>query len=129
MISLDTNVLIRILVDDPDNEKQNNLARDAAQKYDSFFISKVVQVELVWVLMRAYKIKKSTILSVLNELLSNQVFILENQSTYEKAMKLFKKHPIDFSDCLIYTAGQEEKVKKTLTFDKKFSKLPHVSLP
>jgi len=128
MISLDTNVLIRILVDDPDNSKQNIAARTLAKKYKHFFISQIVQVELIWVLERAYKFKKPTIKKVLRELIDNTCFILQRNDNLEQALDLYGTVQANFSDCLIYVESISHDAKSIMTFDKIFSKIPKVNI-
>lgn len=128
MITLDTNVLIRILVDDPENKKQNEIARKVVHRYKEFYIPQVVQVELAWVLSRSYKLHKDTILIALHELIENVVFNLESQEVFEKAIHYYQHHNIDFSDSVSHESSKLSQSKKVLTFDKKFSQVPGVTL-
>lgn len=126
MISVDTNVLVRIFIDDK-STSQVKKARLLAQKEKQIFIAQTVQAELVWVLKRAYKITKTQILLILDEIKNNAAFIMHNNGIYDAALSLYEKYNIDFSDCLIFAESFEEQSKKIYTFDKQFAKLPHVS--
>lgn len=126
MISVDTNVLVRIFIDDK-SISQVKKARLLAQKEKQIFIAQTVQTELVWVLKRAYKITKPQILLILDEIKNNAAFIIHNNGLYDTALSLYEKYNIDFSDCLIFAESFEEQSKKIYTFDKQFAKLPHVS--
>ncbi len=70
MITLDTNVLVRILIDDQE-VMQMRAARKLAQKVKQVYIPQIVQVELTWVLVRAYGLKKPQVIFILNELYGN----------------------------------------------------------
>lgn len=63
MIAIDTNVLVRILVDDPDAPEQCQQARDlVSSEKESVWIAQIVLVETVWVLESCYQFRKPTIL-------------------------------------------------------------------
>lgn len=61
MISLDTNVMVRILVDDPQCPEQNSKARQIVSEYETVYVTQIVQVETVWVLSRAYGFSRADI--------------------------------------------------------------------
>lgn len=128
MIALDTNVLLRILIDDPGQMEQVKLARRYAKKHHSLYIPQVVQVELVWVLDFSYQLPKTDILRILKHLLENSVFVLQNEDQFEAALHLFQTVNTSFSDCLILVESDQVGYE-VVTFDKKFSKLPKVLLP
>lgn len=128
MISLDTNVLVRLLVDDPDNPKQNKQARALADKHKKFYITQIVQTELYWVLERCYHFSKEALLIAFNEIMMNDAFLLENEGNFDDAIQLFKSSNVDFSDVLILTQSTQAQAKCVVTFDKKFARLPKVQL-
>jgi predicted nucleic-acid-binding protein len=121
VISLDTNVLVRILVDDSDSPEQSTKARQSASQYPSVYITQIVQIETVWVLSRAYGFARNQISQVLDSLLNNQAYRLENEAIFAAALKLFNSSNIDFADALILqnSVGQNLKL---LSFDKKLQK-------
>lgn len=125
MQSVDTNVLIRILVDDTKQMEQVKLARQFAKKAQKLFITQIVQVELIWVLEAAYKLDKTEVLRILNHLNTNDAFVLHNNSQYEMALHLYQTHQADFSDCLILAESTNHECN-VVSFDKKFGKLPKV---
>lgn len=127
MEALDTNVLIRILVDDKKQMDQVKAARQFAKKAGQLFIAQIVQVELVWVLETAYDIPKNEIIQILKHLHENEVFTLQNERQYGKALHIFQTTSADFSDCLIWAECQEQHCD-VITFDKKFSRLANVKL-
>ena len=123
MISVDTNVLIRILVNDPDNATQVEHARQAVNRYQTVYVSQIVQVEAVWVLKSAYGFAKVDILRVLEHLQENQAFKLEHEQLFELAMAVYRESAIDFSDALILINSQQHHLP-LLTFDKKLLAQP-----
>jgi len=126
MKSVDTNVLVRILIDDDKQMEQTKLARQFAKKAQQLFISQIVQVELVWVLESAYHLDKNDIAHILQCLQTNEAFVLQNENEFSEALHLYQINNVDFSDCLIFFESQKEKCE-VVTFDKKFSRLEKVS--
>ncbi len=118
MISVDTNVLIRVLVDDPTNAAQVEHARRAVSRYQTLYLSQIVQVETVWVLKSAYGFTKPDILQVLEHWWANQAFQLENAEGFEQALAVYRETAIDFSDALILVNSRQHHLP-LLTFDKK----------
>ncbi len=126
MIAIDTNVLVRIFIDDGSSQ-QSAAARKLASQHDRLFVASVVQIELVWVLKKAFKLSKNQIILVLTELIENHAFQLENTLDFVSALKLYEKNNFDFSDCMILVSSQSQDDKlKLYTFDRKFSKAPGV---
>ena len=121
MISLDTNVLVRIFVDDAEQPGQCIRARQIVSEYKTVYVSQVVQVETVWVLSRAYGFSRKEIGLVLENLLNNQSFRLENEIIFTAAAPLYSTSNIDFSDAVILQTSAQEKLE-LLSFDKKLQK-------
>src|ERR1035437_4878522 len=122
MIAVDTNVLIRILVDDPDAALQMQSARALLAKAEVVYVPQIVQVETVWVLESAYCFDKSAICKILGHLLHHPQFQLQSMESFESALTLFRQHSADFSDCLILTESTSQKLQ-LVTFDKKLTRL------
>jgi predicted nucleic-acid-binding protein len=71
LIGLDTNVIIRYIVQD--DEQQAKLATDLIESQCSsenpVFINEITLCEIVWVLKRAYGYEKTVIINILRQLL------------------------------------------------------------
>lgn len=127
MIAIDTNILIRLLVNDPGQPEQVEAARQHVKKEGAVFIPQIVQVETVWVLESAYKLSRKQIFPVLEHLYSNAAFTLQNSSSFQWAMRQYIHGNADFSDYLILAESQREHLN-LLTFDKKLGKQAGVVL-
>jgi predicted nucleic-acid-binding protein len=127
MITIDTNVLVRILIDDPDEQAQTDAARALAKTVRQVYVPQIVQVECVWVLESAYKLDKPTIIRLLEHLQSNSAFILQRSEIFHAALERFCKNNVDFSDCLILEESQEFGAP-LYTFDKRLGKQPEATL-
>lgn len=127
MQAVDTNVLIRILINDDKQAEQIKLARHFAKNAQQLFIPQIVQVELVWVLESAYELMKSDIINTLQHLQTNEAFQIQNELEFSEALRAYQANNADFSDCLILAECNRVNFN-IVTFDKKFSRLPNTSL-
>ena len=71
MIGLDTNVLVRYLVEDAvsQSRRATTLIEEAIARNDQLFISDIVMCEMVWVLSSAYRFSRTEIVDALAGLL------------------------------------------------------------
>lgn len=122
MLAIDTNVLLRVLVDDPSAPEQNRLARNLLVETDSVWVSLIVLVETVWVLESAYSFEASAILSVLEALVAHPGITVEAYGHVDRALSLYSDGHTDFADCLIL-AGALERRLTLHTFDRKLARL------
>ena len=128
VISLDTNVLVRILIDDKSAE-QVKLARKIATKAKKVYIPQIVQAELIWVLKRACGLSKESIISILEELYFNAAFSLQEEENFNIALQYYKNSTVDFSDCLMLAEIVNSENLPLYTFDKKLAKLNGAKIP
>lgn len=120
MIAVDTNILVRYITND--DEEQAILATKLLDKYKgqekSIFINNIVLCELIWVLLRGYKYKKSEIVRTLKLLLTSIEFEFENQELSLRATFEYEKADADFSDILIGITNHHLECTPTFSFDK-----------
>ena len=126
MNALDTNVLVRFLVQDDDQQTQavNTLLTDAETQKQPLFVSSIVVLELMWVLKSAYEVPRALILDALNELLSLSVLEFQDQLAIRDFVVGAQDNNYDLPDLLIGQVGFYSGCKTTLTFDKKAAKSP-----
>ncbi|OQX18831.1 MAG: hypothetical protein BWK76_06420 [Desulfobulbaceae bacterium A2] len=105
MIAVDTNVLVRALVDDPDERAQVEAARIVLKSAGEVFLPQVVQVEMVWVLETAYGLKHQEVLRVLDALAVNSAYVFEREDHFSAALAMFRQGKADFADYLILAAA------------------------
>lgn len=121
MIALDTNVLVRYIVQD--HVYQSKIATEILEKRctktNPVFVSFVVLCELVWVLAYTYQYEKHVILSVLKQLFSTSELFIEDITIARNALELFSHGKADFSDYLIVKIAQKHGITETFTFDRK----------
>lgn len=122
MIAIDTNVLVRALIDDPSAPKQSKLAQNLVAEAGGAWVSQVVLVETVWVLESAYRFDRADILSALETLGRYPGIELEAYERVDRALSLYSDGHTDFADCLIL-AGALERRLILHTFDRKLGRL------
>ena len=118
MIALDTNVLVRFLVDD--EPKQADIASGLVNHAAGVFVSKTTLLELEWVLRQVYKIESKVVGAGLLSLFGMATVTVECADQVAQAMNDFAAG-MDFADAL-HLASAPEGVKLH-TFDQKFAKL------
>lgn len=128
MIAVDTNVLVRILVDDPEEIRQVQRARQLAAQAGELFVPQIVQAETVWVLTGAYGLDRSEITGVLEHLSTNQAFLLQSGNRFEEALALYREGAAGFADCLILAEARTESVELA-TFDRRLQRADGARTP
>ncbi len=121
MIGIDTNVLVRYLVQDDyeQSSKSTLLIEQKCNLSSPGYLSHIVLCELVWVLTGAYKYDKNLVIKVLEQILVTVELSVENENVVRKAINDYKIGSADFSDYLIVNNNQQSGCTKTYTFDKK----------
>lgn len=123
MLAVDTNVLVRVLVDDATAAEQCRVARQAVSEAGEVFVSQVVQIETVWVLASAYGLSKARLQVALAAIASHPAFHLQRPEMFHAALQQYLVGHADFADCMILAesigAGCE-----LATFDRKLGKSP-----
>jgi predicted nucleic-acid-binding protein len=126
MVGLDTNVLIRFLVRDDEEqfERAQKLIRREARGGTPVLISHLVLLETEWVLRSRYKLSKPEILGAFSELLSTVDMSFEDESAIEEALFIWNNSSTRFADCLIGTRYGTLGCNATASFDTDALKLP-----
>jgi len=130
MIGLDTNVLIRYVVED--DALQLRKAADCIEgrltESNPGFISAVVMVEIAWVLEHVYGFPENEIGAAIERMLQIEVFLVEHCLQVFVAMTALKQRRGSFADALIGAINAQAGCSRTLTFDRKALRLPGFEL-
>ena len=119
MIGLDTNVLVRYIMQD--DKRQSPLATRLMESLSSSspgFVPLVSVVELAWVLTSAYGLDRSQLVAALQGLLRTREIVVERAAIVWKALRLFQGANADFADCLIERSAASAGCAWTVTFDR-----------
>jgi predicted nucleic-acid-binding protein len=121
MVGLDTNVIVRyIMQDDPVQVAQAvAVIEDRLTRDNPGFIGLIVLVETIWVLKTVYHIPKPGLLTVIDSLLTTRQLLIEQSELVFRALKTYRAGNGDFSDSLIAAIATAQGCNETLTFDRK----------
>lgn len=127
MIALDTNVLVRYLVEDAAAQAAvaRRIMEDTLTPTSPGFVSVVVLVELNWVLDRVYGCSGEQVVSIFAELIASPTLVVEQAAAVAAAIA--QPHS-DLADCLLHEVGKAQGCERTVTFDRKFARLAGVEL-
>ena len=115
MISLDTNVLVRVVVcDDP---QQASIAVALLREPD-LFVSRTVLLETSWVLAHTYGLDRATVHRALSAIVGYRNIAVENRTGVLLALAWFAQG-LDFADALHLSAAK--KASEFATFDRKMA--------
>ena len=124
MIAVDPNIIIRFLV--KDDEKQSatvfNRFKKAEADKESFFITLLVILEVIWVLESVYEYSREEILYAMERLTRLTIFKFEEIDLVHDFLSSGKKTDQDLSDVLIGLCARYNGCDYTITFDKRASK-------
>ena len=116
MITIDTNLIVRLLTND-DPGQARRAAKTMAK--DEIFVPKTVILETEWVLRHAYGIEKTSIISGFKKLMGLSNVRVEDQQAVDHAMTWFESG-LDFADALHLASSKN--ADRFETFDKAFIK-------
>ena len=130
MIGLDTNVLVRYIVqDDPEQAAAAaRLIEGRCTARSPGYVSVPVLVELVWVLTTAYRHGKAAVVSVIRQVLRTAEFTVEDRDTVLAGLREFESGAADFADCLIAYRNHARGCTCTYTFDRRAARGNHFDL-
>jgi len=126
MLGIDTNVLVRFLVQDDEAqfEKARKLIKREISAGRRVFVNQLVLMETEWVLRSRYSVSKNQIIEAISGLLDANDVQFEDEPAIEEAIFIWKESTADFADCLIGAKNRRLGCRATATFDLKASKLP-----
>jgi predicted nucleic-acid-binding protein len=119
MIGLDTNVLVRYIMQD--DLKQSPLATrlvESRSVESRGFVPLVSVVELFWVMSSAYELDRGQLIAALEGLLRTKELVVERAEIVWKALRIFQTANVDFADCLIERSSAAAGCERTMTFDR-----------
>ena len=122
MTALDTNVLVRHLVQDV--PEQAEAARELLAGLTTEapgFIGREVTIETVWVLERSCRFSRSQIADILEELTAAEGLVFEAGDDVARAALRFREGGPDFADLMIL-AAERMGASPLYTFDRRFAR-------
>jgi len=120
MIALDTNVLVRYVVEDDAAQSAVAVAmiERAMERNEPLFVTQIVLCELVWVLAHAYRFSREEIVGVLHQLRRGAQITVEGSDEVRRAMEAYAGTRGDFADYLIAERAVANGCSAIATFDR-----------
>ena len=125
MPALDTNVLIRYIVQDDEAQlaAAKRLIRKCVSEGRSLFVPVTVALEFEWVLRASFGYAKDEVLEVLSNLFSAVELTFGSDRALEVALQLYREGAADFADCLHIALVAQAGQQPMWTFDKRAAKI------
>ncbi len=118
MIGLDTNVLVRyIMQDDPKQSPKATRLIESLDIDNPGYITMVSVLELYWVLTSSYELTGTQVAQALEVILRSKQLWVERADQVMRALRVFGQGKADFADCLIERAASGSGCAQTMTFD------------
>ncbi len=130
MIGIDTNVLVRYLVQDdlPQAKSATVLIEGTCTKDDPGFLNHLVLCETLWVLEGCYDQPKNTLIKTLEQILRVAQLRVDEPQVVWQALEDYRNNPADFADYLLSRINHSKHCTTTMTFDRQASKSSEFTL-
>jgi predicted nucleic-acid-binding protein len=120
MRAVDTNVLVRLVTRDDDDQ----VASAEAFVDKGAWVSHLVLAETTWVLSAAYDLDHAAIATAIDMLLNHNSLTIQDADVVAAALDHYRRKPsLGFSDCLLLEIARKAGHLPLGTFDKNLSKL------
>ena len=129
MTGLDTNVIVRyIMQDDPNQSPLATRVIESLSADAPGFVPLVSVVELGWVLQSAYGLDRTQLIEALGALLRTKELLVECAEIVWRALRQLQVTNADFADCLISLSASSAGCTSTMTFDRSAAKSAGMTL-
>ena len=129
METFDTNVIVRVLVEDDPRQSAKALALwRGALATGGVFLPKLALAEAIWVLKVSYQFDRQAIGGVVEALLGTEGVNMEDEVQVRRALEAYRVGSADFSDYLILEATRVANALPVQTFDRRFARDNDVTL-
>jgi predicted nucleic-acid-binding protein len=120
VIALDTNLLVRLVVQDDEAQARavERLLLRARRDQTSLFVADVVMCELVWVLTRRLGLGRADIVDVLDRLLRTELVVVADAAITSRTLSAYRDGRGDFADYLIREQAFANDASEVVTFDR-----------
>lgn len=116
MIVLDTSALIRFFT--RDDEAKAKKVKDLLESDQELLLIDAVLLELVFTLIKFYKLPKVQLLEIIKYLMSRSN--IKADIHLRKAAKIYEDNNMSITDCLVVAHGEGNKIA---SFDEKLAKM------
>ncbi len=118
MIGLDTNVLVRyVMQDDPRQAARATKLIDSLSAEEPGFVPLVAIVELAWVLSGSYGLGRAQVAAAVEGLLRAKELVVDRADIVNQALNRYSAAGADFAGALIERSATSAGCTATMTFD------------
>ncbi|MER8980684.1 type II toxin-antitoxin system VapC family toxin [Mesorhizobium sp. M0870] len=119
-IGIDTNVLLRMVLNDDAEQRAKALAFGEGLSDDApGFVSLIVLVEFSWSLISRYRLPKEQMQAAIQRLLKVKTLLFEDFDAIVVALERSNLPQVDFADALIAEHNRNLGCSHTVTFDQR----------
>jgi len=131
VIALDTNVLVRYLVEDdePQAARAVALIDSAVERKEALFVTHIVVCELAWVLRSGYRRSKRDVVAAVRALVSAAQLEFEDGEEVRRALARYEAGRGDLADYLIGQRAVGRGCNRIATFDEALHVEPEFFAP
>ncbi len=120
MISVDTNIVIRLFVDT--EPKQTLAAEKLFDSQEKIAIADIAIIETIYVLTQYYSKNREAASECIVSLLDNPK-VNCNRPLFRKTLNLYQEHPsLSIEDCYLVVCAELNDATPLMTFDKKLAR-------
>jgi predicted nucleic-acid-binding protein len=125
VIAVDTNVLLRYLLDDEASQSKaaRHLLDETCSASDPAFVHDAVLAEIVWVLRRKRPARQE-IATMLRHILDHEHLAFADEAAFAAAIDAYERGPADFAEYLVAASARNRGMMPTVTFDEAAAKSP-----
>jgi predicted nucleic-acid-binding protein len=125
VIAFDTNVLLRILLQDEPRQASRAQAqlRQCLEEQETCLLTDIVLCELDWVLRRSYRASRADVLAVLDHLAGRAPFGFQDRDLVRQVIEAFRHGRGEFADLLLGLRGRADGAATTYTFDRELRRI------
>jgi predicted nucleic-acid-binding protein len=120
MIALDTNVLIRLVLQDDERQARTaeQVVTRARRAHGALFVSDIVLCEFVWVLTRRVGLARAEIADALEQVLRTELVVVSDAASIEAALDAYRAGRGDFADYVIREQSRAAEASEVVTCDR-----------
>ena len=130
MTGIDTNILVRYLVQDHPAQSQaaTRFIERTCTKDAPGFLNHLVLCETLWVLEGCYRQPKDTLVKTIEQILLVAQLRVDEPQVVWQALEDYRNNQADFADHLLGRINRSRACTTTITFDRQASKSPEFTL-
>ena len=127
MRAVDTNVLVRILVEDDPGQcsRVQELLRACEARRERIWVPLPVLLELLWVMRSVYRVARDEVADAVESLLAVPVLAFEEEARVVEMVQTSRRSEGDLPDLLIGLCARDKGAGPVLTFDRNASGTEH----